>query len=118
MEHVKRSVKHENPACTVYEYPMETKEMNIGVAEISKRYPEEGFAMNHKCCEMGYVLKGCGKLVTETSEADLSAGDVVYIPRSEKYYWEGAMTLVLSSTPAWYPEQHEIVVNSIEMLPK
>ena len=110
MEYVKceTAQRHANsPNCTVYEYPMENSEMNICVAEITHRYPDEGYAVNHKCSEMGYILKGSGKLVTETEEVNLSAGDVVYVPHGEKYYWEGNMTMVLPATPAWYPQQHE-----------
>jgi mannose-6-phosphate isomerase-like protein (cupin superfamily) len=110
MEHVKyeSATVHANSShCKVYEYPMRNSEMNIGLAEITHRYPDEGYAVNHKCSEMGYVLRGSGKLVTEKGEAVLGSGDVVYIPHGEKYYWEGNMTVVLPCTPAWYPEQHE-----------
>ena len=91
---------------------MENREMSIGVAEITHRYPDEGYAVNHKCSEMGYVLKGSGKLVTETAEVDLSCGDVVYIPRGEKFYWEGHLTIVLPTTPAFSPEQHAVILTS------
>lgn len=117
MEYVsaQEAVKHANsPNCIVHEYPMKNSEMNIGVAEITRRYPDEGYAINHKCSEMGFVLKGSGKLVTDTAEVSLSVGDVVYIPSGEKYYWEGSMTLVLPATPAWYLEQHEMNVPSAE----
>ena len=110
MEYVKfeSAITHANSSnCKVYEYSMKNSEMSIGVAEISNRYPNEGYAINHKCSEMGYILKGSGKLVTETNEVDLSCGDVVYIPRGEQFYWEGNITVVLPTTPAWYPEQHE-----------
>jgi phosphoethanolamine N-methyltransferase len=110
MEHVefKNATVHANsPNCTVYEYPMKNSELNIGVAEVKGRYPNQGYAINHKCSEMGYILKGFGKLVTETAEAILSPGDAVYIPRKEKYYFEGNITVVIPSTPAWHPEQHE-----------
>lgn len=100
--------KHEKSNCIVYEYPMQNREMNIGVAEINNRYPEKGYAMNHKCSEMGYIVKGTGALITENDKVNLSAGDVIYIPRGKKYYWEGTMTVVLPCTPAWHPEQHEI----------
>ncbi len=109
MEYVscESAVKHANsPRCTVYEYPMHNSEMNIGVAEITDRYPDEGYAINDQCSEMGYILKGSGKLVTETGEVNLAVGDVVYIPHGERYYWEGNMTVVLPATPAWHPEQH------------
>lgn len=106
--HHESAVKHENSSnCIVYEYPMKNGEMSIGVAEITHRYPDEGYAMNHKCSEMGYVLKGSGKLVTETAEVNLKAGDVVYVPPGEKFYWEGTLTVILSATPAWHPQQHE-----------
>jgi mannose-6-phosphate isomerase-like protein (cupin superfamily) len=110
MEHVKledAAVHANSPNCTVYEYPMKNSELNIGVAEIKGRYPDQGYAINHKCSEMGYILKGLGKLVTETAEAILSPGDVVYIPHGEKFYWEGNITVVIPTTPAWYPEQYE-----------
>jgi mannose-6-phosphate isomerase-like protein (cupin superfamily) len=109
MEYVKHesAVKHANsPNCTVYEYPMKNGEMNIGVAEIINRYPDEGYALNHQCSEMGYIVKGSGRLVTETGEVYLGVGDVVYIPRGEKYFWEGNLTVILPATPAWHPEQH------------
>lgn len=110
MECVKKEdvVRHvHDDGCTVHEYPMKNGEMSIGVAEIEKRYPERGYALNHRCSEMGYVLKGSGKLVTETQEVVLEVGDVVYIPPKEKYYWEGKMTIILPTNPAWYPQQHE-----------
>ena len=115
MEYVKYEAaeKHANsPNCIVYEYPMKNSEMNIGVAEIAGRYPDEGYAINHKCDEMGYVLKGSGRLITEKGEATLGSGDVIYIPHGEKYYWEGNMTVVLPCTPAWYPEQHETMLTT------
>lgn len=109
MEHVKSqdAVKHENsPNCIAYEYPIQNLEINIGVVEIKQRYPDEGYAMNHKCTEMGYILKGFGRLVTDTQNVELSAGDVILIPNGEKDYWEGDLTIVVSATPAWYPDQH------------
>lgn len=117
MEHITKenAPKHEvTPHCTVYEYPMENLAMNIGVAEITHRYPDQGFAVNHECTEMAYVVKGSGKLVTETKTVLLSAGDVVLIPAGEKYYWEGNLTLVLPATPAWHPEQHAVCVDAQE----
>lgn len=119
MEHVKRqdAIKHANSSgCIVYEYPMRAGEMNIGVAEIAHRYPDQGYAINHKCSEMGYILKGFGKLVTNTQEVTLSPGDVVFIPAGEKFYWEGNMTIVLPAAPAWNPTQHEILKDSEEFL--
>lgn len=102
------AVKHEKfPSCTVWEYPMQNTDINIGVAEIRGRYPAQGYALNEKCSEMGYVVKGEGRLVTEFRSVPLYEGSVVYIPHGERYYWEGNLTVVLPCTPAWYPEQHK-----------
>jgi mannose-6-phosphate isomerase-like protein (cupin superfamily) len=99
--------KENSPSCIVYEYVTKSSEMNIALAEMTGRYPDEGYAVNEACSEMGYVLKGQGKLVTETRSVDLSAGDVVLIPSGEKYYWEGTMSVLVPVAPAWYPEQHK-----------
>lgn len=112
LEHVKQEsrIKHTHSKnCTVYEYPMTNDSMNLAVAEITQRYPDQGYALNHTCHEMGYILKGSGKLVTEKQELCVSAGDAVYIPAGEKYYWEGDVTLLLPSTPPWHPEQYSTV---------
>lgn len=98
--------KETSPSCVVMEYPMQNRGMSIGVAEMSGRYPDRGWALNQKCIEMGYVIRGSGKLVTETESVDLSEGDVVLIPRGQKYYWDGAMSVVLPTTPPWSPDQH------------
>jgi mannose-6-phosphate isomerase-like protein (cupin superfamily) len=111
MEYVnlEAAVKQENSSnCIAYEYPMQNSEINVALVEITQRYPDQGYAINHKSSEIGYILKGSGKLFTETAKVVLSCGDVVYIPRGEKYYWEGNMILVVSSTPAWHPEQHQV----------
>lgn len=111
MEYVPQtsSVKKVNSSmCTVYEYPMQNKQMDICVAEIKGRYPDSGFAINHKCSEMGYIVGGSGRLVTENEEVELSCGDAVYIPYGEKYYWEGDFSVALTSNPPWHFEQHEI----------
>lgn len=117
MEYVAKqdAISHANSSnCIVHEYPMTNEEMNIGVAEITGRYPDQGYALNHQCIEMGYVVKGSGKLVTETQSVNLSEGDVILIPAGEKYYWEGTMTVVLPCTPAWSPEQHATNLSSNE----
>src|SRR5690348_1802829 len=110
MEHVTRQNAKRyinSPNCTAFEYTTKNAEINIGVVEIDGRYPSKGYAVNHKCTEIGYILKGSGKLFTEDQIADFSEGDVILIPREEKYYWEGIVTIVIAGTPAWQPNQHE-----------
>jgi mannose-6-phosphate isomerase-like protein (cupin superfamily) len=108
--HKDQSVLNKNAeTCSVYEYPMNDADINGAVAHIKGRYPIKGLAVNEKCKEMAYVIRGSGKLVVDNQETNLQAGDVIAISSSEKYYWEGELVLFLSCTPAWYPEQHKNV---------
>jgi len=102
--------------CIAIEYPTNDhdKDLNIAVIKLKKdRYPLKGWAVNEKCKEMSYVVKGKVKFVTENSSTDLEEGDVVFIDVNEKYYWLGDCEMVMPCTPAWYPEQHKIVEASL-----
>jgi len=106
--HKNQSQKHANaPTCRVHEYPLGDANINGAVAELNGRYPEQDRVTNTVCKELAYVINGSGKVVVEGKEVLLNQGDMVLIQAGEKYYWEGQMTLFLSCTPAWYPEQHK-----------
>ena len=96
-------------ACTAIEYPLGDKDINGAVIELNGRYPGKDRAVNLKCKEMAYVIKGSGKLVVEEKEIKLNEGDLVLIEAGEKYFWEGNMKIFMPCTPAWYPEQHKEV---------
>ena len=53
-----------------------------------------------------FVHEGSGKIVVDGKEYLLNAGDVILIDKNEKFYWDGKMTLHISCTPAFTPEQH------------
>jgi len=88
---------------------MTDKDLNGAVVEISGRYPATGRVMNTECKEMGYVIKGAGKVAIEGAEHALAEGDLVLIEPGEKFYWEGNMTMFIPCTPAWHSEQHQEV---------
>ena len=92
-----------------YEYNIEDKDINYCVVDIDGRFPKEKWAVNHKCKEMAHILSGSGVLVVGNKEYQLKKNDVVLVNMNEKYYWQGKMRLGVSCTPAWYPEQHEVV---------
>lgn len=92
--------------CIAYEYPIDDKDINGAVIEISGRYPDEGRVTNKVCKELVYVIDGSGKLVIEDKKILLNPGDQVLIETNEKYYFDGKFTLFTPCTPAWYPEQH------------
>ena len=48
--------------CNTLEYPFEDKDIDIGIATITGRYPDNGYGINTKCKELIYVIEGNGKL--------------------------------------------------------
>lgn len=95
--------------CKTYEYNIEDKDINYCIAEIDGRFPIEKWAINRKCKEMLHILNGSGIINVEGKEYQLKKDDVVLININEKYYFKGKMRLGIPCSPAWYPEQHEIV---------
>lgn len=91
------------------EYPLEDKDINGAVIELSGRYPDTGRVVNLKCKEIAYVISGSGKIVVENEEINLSEGDMILVEPGEKYFWEGKLKIFVPCAPAWYPEQHKEV---------
>jgi mannose-6-phosphate isomerase-like protein (cupin superfamily) len=56
-----------------------------------------------------YVVEGEGKIVTPETDTVLNVGDMLRIKPSEQYYFDGKLKLLISSSPAWYPEQYQNV---------
>lgn len=94
---------------SVTEYALDNDKMDMAVATISGRYPEENRVTNAISNELVYVCEGEGKIFIENQEQQISAGDVILIEPGEKYYWEGDLTLLMTCNPIWTPEQHKIV---------
>jgi len=109
-------VKYENvekfsnsDTCTVWEYPLDDKDINCGVAKIIGRYPDTGYCCNEICKELIYVIEGKGTLNTKNGQIiEFKEKDVVLIDKGEIYYWKGNCTVAMPCTPAWYPEQHRM----------
>lgn len=96
--------------CKTIEYIFHTKEIDLGIAIISGRYPENGFCMNRKCKELIYVLEGNGRIYFENDFIEFEKGDAILIEPKEKYYWNSAYCKIsLSCTPAWSKEQYELI---------
>lgn len=102
--------------CTGIEYPTEDKEIDFSIATIKGRYPDKGYCVNTECKELIYVIDGTGTLYKKTGtlykkeeEISFEKGDVILIDRKEMYYWESFCTIAMACTPAWYPEQHQLI---------
>jgi mannose-6-phosphate isomerase-like protein (cupin superfamily) len=62
-----------------------------------------------KCKELVYIIEGSGRVIFENKKINLKPGDLVLIKPKEKIYWDGNLTMFVTSTPAWYLEQHKEV---------
>ncbi len=102
------STKHENsPECVVYEYPSMDKDLNVAFVELKGRYPASGYVFNELVKENFFVASGEGRVVIEEKEYKLSKRDAILIQPKQKFFIEGDLELIVSCSPAWYPEQHK-----------
>lgn len=96
--------------CKTLEYSFGDKDIDLGIATITGRYPEIGYCVNLVSKELIYVLDGSGKLCFENKSVDFSKGDSILIENNEKYYWETQYCKVsMTCTPAWSEEQHKLI---------
>lgn len=95
--------------CIATEYPFKDKDIDISTAVITGKYPEHGFCVNTGVKEIIFVIEGSGELHKENESIAFKAGDAILIDKGEKYYWIANCKIVISCTPAWYPEQHLLV---------
>jgi len=94
-------------AMTVWEYPAIDKRIHGSVVILNGRYPKKGRVVNEKVTELGFVLKGSGKIMIEEEEINFREDDQILIKPKQKYYWDAKATLFMPCTPAWYPKQHK-----------
>ncbi len=113
MQFIKKSnaVKGANSdKCKTLEYSFKDKDMDLGIATITGRYPENGFCVNTISKELIYVLDGNGKLYFENNCIEFEEGDSILINSNEKYYWDSTYCIVsMTCTPAWNEEQYKLV---------
>ncbi len=96
--------------CKTLEYSFNDKNIDLGIATITGRYPENGYCVNTVSKELIYVLEGNGKLYLENNFVEFEKGDSFLIDSNEKYYWDSIYCVVsMSCTPAWNEEQYKIV---------
>jgi mannose-6-phosphate isomerase-like protein (cupin superfamily) len=95
--------------CVATEYLLEDKEIDTSIVKLKGRYPNKGRVVNLICKELIYISEGSGKIEVENEEINIKEGDLILIEHGEKYFWDGNLTLIISCTPAWYPEQHKEV---------
>ena len=96
--------------CKTIEYDFKESDMDLGVATIKGRYPNEGYCMNLKCKELVYVINGEGFLFMEDKNISFSKGDAILLEPKEKYYWKSDYCeIAMICTPPWNKEQYELI---------
>ncbi len=105
------SLKGENSKkCKTSEYSFGDKDIDLGLATITGRYPDEGYCVNLISKELIYVMEGSGTLNFENEKVDFSKGDAILIEPNEKYYWDCDYCVVsMTCNPSWTKEQHKCV---------
>jgi mannose-6-phosphate isomerase-like protein (cupin superfamily) len=89
-----------------YEFAGET-DINVAVIELTGRYPDTGYCYNEVCKEEMYVADGQGSMTISDTVNQIKKGDMLLIQPGDRYFLDGAMTLVIAASPAWYPDQHK-----------
>ena len=96
--------------CKTLEYSFGDKDIDLGIAEITGRYPDESYGVNLVSKELIYVLEGKGTVNFEDRKIEFQKGDSILIQPNEKYYYDTEYCKIsMACTPAWSPEQHKIV---------
>lgn len=96
--------------CKTIEYSFDDKDIDLGLAVITGRYPDKGYCVNVISKELIYVIEGSGVLCFENDQIPFKKGDSILIGNNEKYYWMSDYCKVsMTCTPAWTKEQHMIV---------
>lgn len=95
--------------CKTLEYSFGDREIDLGVATITGRFPENGFAYNEVSRELIYVIEGTGKLVFKDSIVEFKKADAILIMPGDRYFWETEYAVVtMNCAPSWSPDQHKI----------
>ena len=96
--------------CKTIEYSFGDKDLDLGIATLTGRYPEKGYCVNLISKELVYVLEGSGELFCEDEVVKLEQGDAILIEDNRKYYWLTKYCKVaMTCSPAWNPKQYKII---------
>ncbi len=93
----------------IYKYPSPDKSVDIGLMIVKGRHPEsqKKFILEHGCSFVMYITKGEGIVYAGDEKFDVTVGDVIFVPKENKFAVDGDFEYVTVDTPAFYPEQSE-----------
>ena len=96
----------------IYKYPALSRLLELNYMIVNGRHPENEseYIIEHDCQFIVYITKGNGKIYAGAEIFNVKVGDTVYVPKENKFAVEGkGLEYITAETPAWYPEQAEVV---------
>jgi mannose-6-phosphate isomerase-like protein (cupin superfamily) len=82
---------------------------DIATIKITGRYPENGWAINEIVHELALVSEGSGSLEFKGADShELKVGDVISVEPGKRFAWNGEMTIVMTCSPAFSPNQYKL----------
>ncbi len=96
----------------IYKYPSLSRLLELNYMVVNGRHPEnkDEYIIEHDCQFIVYIIKGNGKIHAGDEVFEVKVGDTVYVPAENKFAAEGKdFEYITVETPAWYPEQAEVV---------
>lgn len=95
----------------VWDYPMPEDKIGIALQELDGRVPDSGWGRNNICYEVCYAISGTAEVFVGDRKYEVAEGDIFVIKPREKSYIIGHDLKILTVTsPNWYKEQCEILV--------
>ncbi len=96
---------------SIYSYPSKLKSISVARIRVNGRHPQEDDTqfIEQKCDVVFYIIQGSGKVIIGDKSYDLIADDTISIPKGVKYYIEGSLDYIASTSPAYSPDQNQLV---------
>jgi len=91
-------------------FPSSRTPSESGFVLIETSKGHETSIIEHKCNFVYYVLEGNGHFFVEDKKHDCKTGDLITIPPGTKFTYRGKLKMLLVTTPPFYPEQEETVI--------
>lgn len=83
-------------------YDLDTEEVNLVHVSVRESHCQEFIHTTSRFTY--YVISGKGTFHVEDKSVPVQGGDVLTIPPNTKIWYQGAMELILITTPGWTPE--------------
>lgn len=103
-----------SPVCSGIGFVQAGAGADIAKIDLTGRYPEHGWVVNETIYELAYVTEGAGQFITKNDGSiPIQKGDAISITAGTQYAWNGHVTLIITCTPPFNPNQHKQVEETV-----